>query len=115
VKFINYLIVLCFSLTMPACVSSINTLNANKYADAAFSATEAGDWDSARRYWARAVVNAELAKMPPQQFAVFNYEYGRALGVQCFFDEAERYLLKAYELDRQTVALSLCLCLSLLA
>jgi tetratricopeptide (TPR) repeat protein len=34
--------------------------------------------------------------------AVFYYEYGRALGVTCFFDESETYLKKAYELDKKT-------------
>lgn len=31
-----------------------------------------------------------------------HYEYGRSLGVQCFWGLAEMHLLKALELDRQT-------------
>ncbi len=43
-----------------------------------------------------------MAKLPASRMAVLNYEYGRSLGVTCFYDEAESYLLKAYELDQQS-------------
>jgi tetratricopeptide (TPR) repeat protein len=89
-------------LILTGCAGSINPQNAAKYANAANSAAKAGDWTTARGYWAKAVVNAELAGAPPQQLAVLNYEYGRSLGIQCFWDESEKYLLKAFDLDHQT-------------
>ena len=69
---------------------------------AAVSASQVGDWDLSRRHWAKAVVNSKLAHEPEQKMAVLNYEYGRALGVTCFFDEAEKHLNLAYQQDVNT-------------
>jgi len=99
---LRHTIIVLVILAVTGCVSAINTTNARYHAVAATEAEKAGDWTVARKEWAKALVNAELAGSPVQQLAVFNYEYGRALGVQCFWDEAEKYLLKAYELDLQT-------------
>jgi tetratricopeptide (TPR) repeat protein len=90
------------AITSVGCVSAINATNARHHAEVANEASKAGDWTTARTQWARALVNAQLAGAPSQTLAVFNYEYGRALGVTCFYDEAEKYLLKALELDVQT-------------
>lgn len=98
----NGLLAVIALLVMTGCVGSINARNGARYANAANSAIKAGDWTAARRYWAKAVVNAELAGAPAQQRAVLNYEYGRSLGVQCYWEESEKYLLKALDLDHQT-------------
>jgi len=87
---------------LTGCVGGINLYNANQYADAANAATRRGDWDGARRLWARVVVNADLGHAAKKRRALFYYEYGRATGVTCFFDLSEEYLNKAYELDRET-------------
>jgi tetratricopeptide (TPR) repeat protein len=89
-------------ISVTGCASAINAKNANRHGNAANAASKAGDWTTARKQWAQAVVNAQLAGLTAQQLAVYNYEYGRALGVQCFWDESEHYLQKAYELDHQT-------------
>lgn len=93
---------LFLTMSVTGCASAINAKNANRHGNAANAASKAGDWTTARKQWAQALVNAEMAGMPAQQLAVFNYEYGRALGVQCFWKESENYLQKAYELDHQT-------------
>lgn len=85
-----------------ACAAPINRKSASNHAQAAQNAVKNNDWDSARRHWAKAVTNGELGGEPEQKMAVFYYEYGRALGVTCFFDESETYLKKAYELDKKT-------------
>ena len=94
------IVLLAFAVT--GCASAINETNARHHAYTANEASKAGDWTTARKQWAKALVNAQLAGAPTQQLAVLNYEYGRSLGVQCFWDEAEKYLLKAHELDLQT-------------
>jgi tetratricopeptide (TPR) repeat protein len=99
---IRYAVVALLALTLTGCASAINTKNANYHATAANEAGKAGDWATARKEWAKALVNAQLVGATAQQLAVFNYEYGRALGVLCFWDEAEKYLSKAYELDLDT-------------
>lgn len=65
-------------------------------------AVQNNDFNTAREYWVKAVENSELGKEPEQKLAVLYYEYGRALGVTCFFDESETYLKKAYEFDKKT-------------
>ncbi|MBA3031349.1 MAG: tetratricopeptide repeat protein [Desulfobacterium sp.] len=95
-------VVVLLAFVVTGCASAINTTNAEHHATSANEAGKAGDWTTARKQWAQALVNAQLAGASAQQLAVINYEYGRALGVQCFWDEAENYLLKAYELDFKT-------------
>lgn len=65
-------------------------------------AQERGDWDEARRIYARAFAEANLAAADPRFKAVLHYEYGRSLGVTCFFEEAERQLNLANDLDKHT-------------
>lgn len=87
---------------LSGCASSINEHNANTYARSASLASKQGDWEAARKMWARAVVNASLAHADKRYLAVLNYEYARALGVTCFYDEARQYFEAAYALDRET-------------
>ena len=98
---IKYAVVVLLLFTA-GCATAINATNVKHHAIAANDAGKAGDWTTARKEWAKALVNAQLAGAPAQQLAVLNYEYARALGVQCSWDEAEKYLLKAYELDLKT-------------
>ncbi len=58
-----------------------------------------GDWNTARKHWAIAVTNANPRDVSPQGMAIYNYEYGRALGVTCHFESSEVYLLRAHEID----------------
>ncbi len=82
------------------CVSTLNERNAHNYANAAVAAQEAGDWESARRNWAKAATNTQLAGMSEKQMAIAYYEYARASGATCFFEESEKYLKESLALDR---------------
>ncbi len=66
------------------------------------AAQERGDWDEARRIYALAFSEGNLAQADPRFKAVLHYEYGRSLGVTCSFDEAERQLNLANDLDKHT-------------
>jgi tetratricopeptide (TPR) repeat protein len=101
-KLLRCLLCILIVSVSTGCVSAINATNARHHAEAANEAGKAGDWTTARTQWARALINAQLASAPAETLAVFNYEYGRALGVTCFYDESEKYLLKALRLDVQT-------------
>ena len=92
--------VLVLVLLLGACAAPVNRKSSENHAMAAQAALNNGDWDSARRQWAQAVVNAELGNENPRKLATLYYEYGRALGVNCFFDKSSMYLNKAYELDK---------------
>lgn len=89
-------------LLLAGCATSINQKNANIHMEAAINASNNEDWDSSRRHWAKVVVNAKLADEPEHKMAVVNYEYGRALGVTCFFEDAEKHLNLAYQQDINT-------------
>lgn len=87
-------------LALAGCASPLNERNAHNYADQGAAAQQAGDWDVARRCWAKVVVNAQLAGMTDEEQAIAFYEYGRSCGVTCFYEKSEKYLLKALALDR---------------
>lgn len=74
----------------------------NEYMRDGVAAQERGDWDEARRIYALAFSEGNLAQADPRFRAVLHYEYGRSLGVTCSFDEAERQLNLANDLDKHT-------------
>ncbi len=93
-----FILVVC----LVGCAAPINRKNAENYTRQGAIAIANNDWQSARRAFARAVVNAELGGVAPSTRAVLSYEYGRSLGATCFFDDASYYLEQAYDLDNQT-------------
>lgn len=90
------------ALTLMGCASAIQERNAIRFTTAGMIAERRGDWDTARRALARATVNARHARMPEAERALLHYEYGRALGVTCFFDLSEAELKTALDLDERT-------------
>ena len=93
-----FILVVC----LVGCASPINRKNAENYTRQGAIAIASNDWQTARRAFARAVVNADLGDVAPSTRAVLSYEYGRSLGATCFFDDAAYYLNQAYNLDNQT-------------
>jgi len=96
----KWLVLLVSSLVLTGCALPHKSTS-EKHAMAAMLAMKNENWDAARRAFARAVVHAELARLSPQIRAVLTYEYGRMLGITCFFDLAESELKRAHNLDRQ--------------
>ena len=97
----RYLLIIQLVL-IASCASSINQKSASIHINSAQSALKNSDWNEARKHWAKAVVNADLSDTPEKTRAILYYEYGRSLGVTCFFSESENYLNKAYDLDKKT-------------
>lgn len=79
-----------------------NEKSAEDYMGAAAAARESGDWEEARQIYARAFQGVTLDQADHRFKAVLHYEYGRALGVTCHFNEAERHLNLANDLDKHT-------------
>jgi tetratricopeptide (TPR) repeat protein len=98
-KIVNLLLVILFLIS---CAAPINRKTADITGRAGYEAQKAGDWDSARRNYAKAVVNGELGNLPQEQMAGLYYEYGRSLGATCFYEESEKYLQKALDIDLKT-------------
>ena len=85
-----------FVATLTAgCASQINLRNSVTHLQAGISAEKRGDWETARLQFAQAVVNADLGDGDLHGKAIVNYEYGKALGVRCEYDSAEKYLLRS--------------------
>lgn len=92
------------SLLLTGCVSKFTHQRIVNSTIAGMVAQQKGNWDLSRRAYAVAVVNSRIARLPVKQRAVLNYEYGRSLGVTCFFPEAEYELLLAHDLDKEAGA-----------
>jgi tetratricopeptide (TPR) repeat protein len=90
------------AIALGGCASAIHDKNSDNYTLIGYQAQQRGDWDAARRAYAKAVVNAEMGSIPIKSRSIRTYEYGRALGVTCFFDLAEAELKTAYKLDKQS-------------
>lgn len=88
-------------LAITGCAAPINVRNAEAHARAGYGAISRGDWDTARRQFAQAVVNADLGNAELSGKWQVNYQYGRALGVTCFWEEAEKYLLRSMQFSEQ--------------
>lgn len=91
----NFTTALLACICLVGCVSQINLVNADRHTQAGLVAERSGDWTTARSQFAQAVVNADLADANPHAKAIVNYEYGRALGVGCAYESAEKYLLRS--------------------
>ena len=94
-------IMVCLVL-ISGCAHNINIHNAAKHAEAGDSAILRDDWDTARREYAQAAVNADLGRAPARARSVMYYEYARACGVTCHYELAEEYLHKSLKLDEES-------------
>jgi tetratricopeptide (TPR) repeat protein len=87
-----------FALMLTGCVTAINQHNADRHEVAGNAFYNQGDWVSARRQYAQAVVNSDLGRASANDKARVNYSYGRVLGIMCAYDKAEQYLRRSREL-----------------
>ena len=101
---LRILLVAVTSIVLVGCVSAINSRNSAAHAQAGYAALGRSDWPTARRQFAQAVVNADLGGLSLDDKLRVNYEYGRALGVTCFFEQAEKYLLRSKQFAEQSGA-----------
>lgn len=83
-----------------ACAAPINRHSASNHVQSANAAISMNDWVTAKKHWAKAVLNARLGNLGPKALTSLNYEYGRSLGVTCFYKESEEYLKYAYDYDK---------------
>lgn len=81
------------------CANPINLYTAKQYDIAAYDSIERGEWKQARMYYSRAWGNAQMGGADIRDISRLRYEYGRASGVVCEWEEAETALNEAYEMD----------------
>lgn len=88
-------------LLLAGCASAVEERVSNDYMLQGAAAQSRGDWDTARRAYAQAALNADRGGLPAARRAVLHYEYGRSLGATCLFDQSQHELNVAYDLDKQ--------------
>ncbi len=81
---------------------SVDEKSGSNFEVKAAAAEKRGDWDAARRLYATSFANKNLGQTSPRYRSVLHYEYGRSLGVTCFFKEAEHEFSLAHDLDKKT-------------
>ncbi len=86
-------------LSVAGCSAPARRPSGPDYAAIGGAAEARGDWDDARRAFGQAVLVADQSGWPALQRAAMHFDYGRALGVTCYYTEAERELNLAYDLD----------------
>ena len=92
--------ILVTALVLTGCASSVNQRNAAKYWDAAIAARDQGNWSLARSNWSKMIINGDLGGLDQRNMSIAYYEYGRASGILCMWEEAEKGLKKSLEIDR---------------
>lgn len=73
--------------------------SAQRQAELGWQAMERNDWESARAAFARAAADADAGDVPARGRSAMYYEYGRASGARCRFDESEAALRTALALQ----------------
>jgi tetratricopeptide (TPR) repeat protein len=71
-------------------------------AEAAEAAVTQGQWQEAKKRWKLALQKVEAAAGDDEYRAILHYEYGRASGVLCDWDNAATNLQEALRLDKKT-------------
>ena len=95
-------LLLCLLVCISGCGNPINMKTAENYKNAGLHALDAGDWKSARMHFNRSWWNAKVGHADPRIVSELRYEYGRASGVVCEWDEAELALNESFEIDSKT-------------
>ena len=95
------------ALLMCALIASLSSgagfaadLEFDEYVQRADAAKKRGDWESVASQIAQAINHPDLPRAGAVRSAV-HLDYGRAMGVLCHFDEAEKYLLLAKQIAQQ--------------
>jgi tetratricopeptide (TPR) repeat protein len=106
--FSKKILVVIGCLAFAAACTSIEkrTFESNKklYVQSARAAVNSGDWENARRRYFLALQNAQWSEAKPEELARLNLQVGRASGVTCKYDAAEKHLNKSYDLDKKADA-----------
>ena len=81
--------------------AAAGSLEFDEYVERARTARSYGDWESAASQIAQAINHADLPRAGAVRSTV-HLEYGRALGVLCQYDEAEKYLLRSKDMAEKS-------------
>jgi tetratricopeptide (TPR) repeat protein len=92
----------CFTLALASCANPVNRHNAAKYHDWGTQAERAGDYKLAEQNYERALINARLGHAPAAGISMATYNLGRVKGYLCKYQDAEKLLSDALQLEEKT-------------
>lgn len=104
-KKLTFLIVMVLSLALAGCVNKPDRPAQDDYVEVyryAYMALQEGEWPTYKRLMRVVIDRSTASGAPPEQRAIFWYEYGRASGVVCDWKDAQFALNVAYNLDSKT-------------
>lgn len=84
------------------CANPVNKVTYKKYYQWGMTAEQSQDYAKAKENYYRALVNARIGNLDPQDNASAAYSLGRMLGILCDHDNAEKMLLEALQFDEQS-------------
>jgi len=88
-------------VALTACANPINERTYERYMAAGDQAAARGDLSLAKINYSRAVTNASVGHLSPQQKGNGLFKYARILGNLCEHDEAEKWFLEAHKLNEE--------------
>lgn len=96
----TFLTAVLVALAISGCAGSLNRKEAQIHFETAQRFDRQGDFTSAKEHYAKALVNARLAKADSATLSMLTYNYGRTAGYTCQLAEAEKHLLEALEMEK---------------
>ena len=94
------LLLVFFTLPITANANRLNMKEAEIHYNAASEFEYKGDYQSAKEQYAKALVNAKLGGGEPALISMLTYNYGRMLGLTCQYEESEKNLLEALNIEK---------------
>jgi len=90
------------SLISASCTNPLNVITADRYFQQGKQLSSQGNWSEARVAYGRALTNVEWGNLPESSKALYSFNFGRASGVICDWENAEKYLEQAYNIYAKT-------------
>ena len=100
----KFLTLLIMPLLIISCANPLNRMTAQQYYNGGNYHKNQGNWFDARISYGRAWTNTEWGNLSPQETALYAFEFGRASGALCDWENAEKGLRQAYNIDIKTGA-----------
>jgi tetratricopeptide (TPR) repeat protein len=89
-------------LISTSCVNPLNVITAERYYQNGTDLANQNKWGKARIAYGRALTNVEWGNLPDKTKALYSFNFGRASGVLCDWDNAEKYLEQALTIYSKT-------------
>ena len=94
--------IVILSLISASCANPLNVRTADRYFQQGKHLSSQGNWSEARVAYGRALTNVAWGNLPERSKALYSFNFGRASGVICDWENAEKYLEQAYNIYAKT-------------